>query len=79
MTGFSANDRASLMAAPFVGPRVVQRLEEAGFSDLAALARADAGVICAQIAASLGTSCWANSPQARRAIENAIAVARAAS
>ncbi len=77
--GFSAEDRAALVAAPFVGPKVVQRLEEAGFSDLASLARADARAICAGVSASLGTTCWANSPQARRAIENAIAVARAAS
>lgn len=70
---------ASPMAAPLVGPEVVQRLEEAGFSDLSTLARADAGAVCAEVAASLGASCRANSPQARRAIENAIAVARAAS
>lgn len=76
--GFSAPERAALIAAPFVGPKVVDRLEEAGFSDLASLALADAEVICRGVSASLGTTCWANSPQARKAVQNAIAVAQGA-
>ncbi|MDO5631201.1 MAG: hypothetical protein Q4G22_05115 [Paracoccus sp. (in: a-proteobacteria)] len=75
---FAPDERQVLLGAKFVGPMVVQRLEEAGFHDLASLAAADAGAICRGTAAALGASCWANSPQARRAVENAIAAARAA-
>ncbi|MDO5612663.1 MAG: hypothetical protein Q4G14_05400 [Paracoccus sp. (in: a-proteobacteria)] len=75
---FAPGERQVLPGAKFVGPMVVQRLEEAGFCGLASLAKADAETICRGTAAALGTTCWANSPQARRAVENAIAAARAA-
>ncbi len=73
---FSATERQTLLAAHLVGPTVVQRLEEAGFHDLATLARADAREICVSTAAALGSNCWSNSPRAQQAIENAIAAAK---
>ncbi|PPD45031.1 MAG: Pathogenicity locus [Methylocystis sp.] len=75
---FSQNERALLLAVKGVGPGVVKRLEEIGVASLDDLARRDAGEICAQVAAHLGTTCWKNSPKARAAVGAAIAAARAA-
>jgi len=33
-------------------------------------------VVCAGAAASVGSTCWKNSPQARKAVEAAVAAAR---
>ncbi len=76
---FPRDERERLLAARGVGPTVITRLEQIGFSRLADLAQASADDINAQVAAQLGTTCWRNSPQARAAIANAIAVARAQS
>ncbi len=76
--GFSADDRAALLAVKGVGPTVVDRLEQIGFDSLDALAAADVEGIVRQIAAMLGTTCWKNSPQARAAIAGAIAAAQQA-
>lgn len=74
---FSAEERAVLLAVKGVGPTVVQRLEQVGIEDLAALARQDAGAVCAAASALVGSTCWRNSPQARGAIAAAIEAARA--
>ena len=74
---FAADERAVLLAVKGVGPTVVQRLEQVGIEDLAALARQDAGAICAAASALVGSTCWRNSPQARGAIAAAIVAARA--
>ena len=74
---FAADERAVLLAVKGVGPTVVQRLEQVGIEDLAALARQDAGAICAAASALVGSTCWRNSPQARGAIAAAIEAARA--
>jgi len=73
--GFSADDRATLLAVKGVGPTVVERLEQIGFDSLDTLAVASVEGIVGQIAAMLGTTCWKNSPQARAAIAGAIAAA----
>lgn len=48
-----------------------------GLDDVAELAAADAGEILQQGAALTGSSCWKNSPQAKAAIEAAVAWAKA--
>ena len=75
---FSTDERAALLAVKGVGPTVIARLEQLGFDSLPTLARADTGDILARAAAMLGSSCWKNSPQARAAIDGAIAAARRA-
>ena len=75
---FPADERATLLAVKGVGPTVVDRLEQIGIDSLAALAAAKPEDIVAQVAAMLGASCWKNSPQARRAIVDAVAAARRA-
>jgi predicted RecB family nuclease len=75
IVGFSALERALLLAVKGVGPTVVDRLEQIGFDSLDTLAAANVEGIVKQIAAMLGTTCWKNSPQARAAIAGAIAAA----
>ncbi|TDB28246.1 helix-hairpin-helix domain-containing protein [Stenotrophomonas sp. ATCM1_4] len=76
--GFSAEERAVLLAVKGVGATVVARLEQLGFHSLAQLADAETMDIVTQASAMLGSSCWRNSPQARAAISGAIDAARKA-
>ena len=73
---FPANERAALLAVKGVGPTVVERLEQLGYHSLEQLSQADALEIVTQAASLVGSSCWKNSPQARAAIQAAIARAR---
>ena len=73
---FNEDERAVLLAVKGVGATVVARLEQLGFHSLAQLAQAETGDVVSQASAMLGSSCWRNSPQARAAIEGAIAAAR---
>lgn len=73
---FSPAERDILLAVKGVGLKVVQRLEEYGIADLASLASQDAGVLCAEISRALGSTCWRNSPLARKALAGAIEAAR---
>lgn len=65
---FPAHEHAAMLALKGVGPTVISRLEQLGYSSLAQLAGADAQVLCRQIAGLLRSSCWQNSPQARASI-----------
>ena len=76
--GFTPPERAILLAVRGVGPGVVARLEQLGIDSLATLACQDAGTICADIAAMLGSTCWRNQPKAKPAVAGAIAMARTA-
>lgn len=62
-----------------VGPTVIARLEQMGFESLAHLGKANALDIVSKASAMLGSSCWKNSPQARAAIQAAIALAQSRS
>lgn len=73
---FNEHERNQLLALKGVGPTVLQRLEQLGYHNLAQLAEADAGHIVQAAASLVGSSCWKNSPQARAAIQAAIAHAR---
>lgn len=74
---FPLSERQALLAVKGIGPTVVFRLEQLGFESLAHLAKANALDIVASAASLLGSSCWKNSPQARAAIQAAIALAQA--
>ncbi|AKL11661.1 TPA: helix-hairpin-helix domain-containing protein [Kluyvera intermedia] len=76
---FSAQERTALLACNGVGPKVIERLEQMGFSSLHQLSGAVVDDILAQGAALVGSTCWKNSPQAKAAISNAIALAKTAS
>ena len=73
---FSDRERAVLLAVKGVGPKVVERLEEQGLGAFERLALADPAVVCAGAAVSVGSTCWKNSPQARKAVQAAIDAAR---
>lgn len=70
-------DEFNLMCAlKGVGPTVVRRLEELGFSSLRQLVDEDAAVITRAISERMGSTCWHNSPQARSAINAIIDLAK---
>lgn len=73
---FSPEERKALLALKGVGPAVLARLEQMGIESLAQLAEADAPDIVLAVAGLTGSTCWKNSPQARAAIQAAIALAR---
>lgn len=60
---FTPHEHEALLSARFVGPTVVQRLEEIGFGDMSSLAAASVDEIVDRAAAHLSSSCWKNSPQ----------------
>ncbi len=74
---FTDQERLALLAVKGVGPTVVNRLEQMGFASLGQLAEADALEIVTNASALVGSTCWKNSPQARAAIQAAIAMAKA--
>jgi predicted RecB family nuclease len=74
---FNESERDTLLKVKGIGPTVVKRLEEMGITTLEQLSTADTSSIVSQAAAMLGASCWKNSPQARAAIDAAIACAQA--
>ena len=74
---FTEVQTQSLLAVKGIGKTVLQRLQQMGLDDVAELAAADAGEILQQGAALTGSSCWKNSPQAKAAIEAAVAWAKA--
>ncbi|HDL6767057.1 TPA: helix-hairpin-helix domain-containing protein [Yersinia enterocolitica] len=74
--GFTDNERSALLAVKGVGPTVVTRLEQLGFTSLAQLSQADMNEIVSSAAAMVGSTCWKNSPQARSAIQAAIDLAK---
>ncbi|MFM5394733.1 helix-hairpin-helix domain-containing protein [Aeromonas sp. Y293-4] len=74
---FGPQERAMLLGVKGVGPTVIGRLEQLGYYTLAGLAEADTAYIVQLVASMLGSTCWQNSPQARSAIDGAIALARA--
>ena len=74
--GFSAQEKQLLLSVKGVGPTVVNRLEQLGFTTLVQLGEADALDIVTQASALVGSTCWKNSPQARAAIQAAIAKAK---
>lgn len=77
MSGFCEGERTALLALKGVGPGVVRRLEQIGYTDFRTLAGAEAGAICEAVSVMLGNNCWRNAPKARAAVAAAIALARA--
>ncbi|MDD0976615.1 helix-hairpin-helix domain-containing protein [Pseudomonas fontis] len=74
---FLPTEHQALLAQKGVGPAVIARLEQMGIDSLAVLSTANVGDILSQASAITGSTCWKNSPQARAAINAAIALAKA--
>ncbi|AXH64579.1 MULTISPECIES: Pathogenicity locus [Providencia] len=75
---FSESEKQILLVVKGVGPMVISRLEQMGFSSLAQLSEASYDEILISGAALTGSSCWKNSPQAKKAVEGAILAAKQA-
>lgn len=73
---FPPSEREALLAIKGVGPTVVARLEQMGYASLEHLSKANAIDIVSKASAMVGSTCWKNSPQARAAIQSAIALAQ---
>ena len=73
--GFTVEERVKLLAIKGVGETGISRLEQIGFSSLSELADQDPAVITQQISQMMGSTCWHNSPMARRAVTDVIALA----
>lgn len=73
---FPPEEREALLSLKGVGNTVIMRLEQMGFDSLEQLSQANALDIVSSAAASVGSTCWKNSPQARAAIQAAISLAQ---
>lgn len=73
---FSEQEISLMLAVKGVGPTVISRLEQIGFSSLSQLASAETAQVTKQIAQMMGSTCWHNSPLARAAIEGIIELAK---
>jgi len=73
---FPPSERKALLAVKGIGPTVVARLEQMGYESLAHLSQANALDIVSKASSIVGSTCWKNSPQARAAIQAAIALAQ---
>ncbi|SES96079.1 helix-hairpin-helix domain-containing protein [Thorsellia anophelis] len=73
---FSQEDRDALMTLKYVGEKVIDRLEEIGFSSFEQLAASDVQSILNDVSAALNSTCWKNSPQAKMSITNIIEYAK---
>jgi hypothetical protein len=72
---FLPTEKDKLLKINGIGETVISRLESLGISSLALLREYDAKEITLRISEETGATCWRNSPQARKAIESAIALA----
>ncbi len=73
---FAADEHKALLSVKGVGATVIKRLEEMGISSLQKLSQSNTQDILFYTANALGSTCWKNSPQAKSAINNAIAFAQ---
>ncbi len=73
---FSEKEKSALLEVKGVGPTVIKRFEEIGIESFAELKKYEVNEIAEMVASMLRTTCWKNSPQARSAIEAAIARAK---
>ena len=73
---FNEAEKQALLAVKGVGPTVIKRFEEIGISSFTELRQYSADEIAERVASMLRTTCWKNSPQAKKAINAAIARAK---
>lgn len=73
---FSKNEKQKLLEVKFVGETVIRRFEQIGIDSLEALSKSSVDEITDIVSDILGSSCWKNSPQAKKAVQNAIDYAK---
>ena len=69
---FSEEEKRSLLSEKGIGATILKRLEEMGLDDVKILAETSPDFILQRGAEITGSTCWRNSPQARKAIETAV-------
>ena len=69
---FSEEEKRSLLSEKGIGATILKRLEEMGLDDVKILAVTSPDFILQRSAEITGSTCWRNSPQARKAIETAV-------
>ena len=73
---FTDEEAQSLLAVKGIGKTILQRVQQRGLDDVATLAAADLDDVLEQGAKLTGSTCWKNSPQARAAMQAAVAWAQ---
>ncbi len=73
---FSPAESSALLELKGVGPTVIKRFEEIGISSFSELKHYNADDIAERVASMLHTTCWKNSPLAKKAINAAIELAK---
>lgn len=68
----SEEEKRSLLAEKGIGATILKRLEEMGLDDVKILTATNPDFILQRGAEITGSTCWRNSPQARKAIETAV-------
>ncbi|RXJ82515.1 helix-hairpin-helix domain-containing protein [Arcobacter sp. F2176] len=68
----SKEEKQKLLEVKFVGETVIRRFEQIGIDSLEALSKSSVEEITDIVSDILGSSCWKNSPQAKKAVQNAI-------
>lgn len=76
MMPFNKVEKEELLKVKLVGETVIQRLEQIGINDLECLSKCTVEEITELVADILDSSCWKNSPQAKKSIQNAIIFAK---
>lgn len=74
---FPERDRKRMLNLVGVGPMMVTRLEEMGFTSLAQLAKQDPNSIGQIFTQKMGLAGWHRTPRARRTVQTLIEFARA--
>ena len=69
---FSEEEKRSLLSEKGIGATILKRLTEMGLDDAKILATTNPDFILQRGAEITGSTCWRNSPQARKAIETAV-------
>ncbi|ACX81473.2 recombinase RecA [Aggregatibacter actinomycetemcomitans] len=69
---FSDSEKRALLAQKGIGETILKRLEEMGLDDVSTLAATSPDFILQRGAEITGSTCWRNSPQARKTIETAV-------
>ena len=73
---FSTVEKEQMLRLKGVGPTVIARLEQIGFSSLSQLADVDVLDVTKQVSQMLGSTCWHNSHQARASIQAIVDLAK---
>jgi len=73
---FSKEQKKELLKVKYVGETVVKRFEQIGINSLENLSKSSVDEITDIVSDILGSTCWKNSPQAKKAVQNAIDFAK---